>query len=163
MILHVLRHAEAEDVAPSGRDADRRLTEDGKRRMKAVAKAVAALDPGYDTILVSHLVRARETAEAVAEACGFRGELVETKHLGPNADPEELLHELARRKPRSVLVVGHQPHLGRLLGLLLTGRRDMEIPMKKASLSGLEVGEDPSMGRAELKFHLPPKILELIS
>ena len=163
MILHLLRHAEAEDVSPSGRDADRRLTEDGRRRMKAVAKAIAALEPGYDTILVSHLVRARQTAEPVAEACGFKGELVETRHLGPNADPEELLHEIARRKPAAVLVVGHQPHLGRLLGLLLTGRKDVEIPMKKASLTGLEAGEDPSMSRAELKFHLPPKVLELIS
>ncbi len=163
MILHVLRHAEAEDVSPSGRDADRRLTEDGKRRMKVVAKAIAALEPRYDTILISHLVRARQTAEPVAEACGFGGELVETRHLGPNADPEELLHELARRKPGSVLVVGHQPHLGRLVGLLLTGRRDVEIPLKKASLTALEAGEDPSMSRGELKFHLPPKILERLA
>ena len=45
VILHLLRHAEAEDVSPSGRDADRRLTEDGRRRMKSVAKAIAADGP----------------------------------------------------------------------------------------------------------------------
>ena len=53
MILHLLRHAEAEDVSPSGRDQDRRLTDDGRRRAKAVAKAIAGLEPGYDAVLVS--------------------------------------------------------------------------------------------------------------
>lgn len=160
MLVHVLRHAEAEDVSPSGRDQDRRLTEDGRRRMKAVAKAIANLDPAYDAILVSPLVRSRQTAEAVAEACGFRKAIAETKALLPNADPAEVLHELARAKPGTALLVGHQPHLGRLLGLLLSGRPDLEIPMKKAALAAFDTGSDPSLGRAELKFFLPPKLLE---
>lgn len=163
MILHVLRHAEAEEVSPSGRDADRRLTDDGRRRMKSVAKAIAKLDAGYDAILVSPLVRSRQTAEPVAEACGFRKALTETRALLPNADPVELLHEVARGKAGSVLVVGHQPHLGRLLGVLLTGRADLEVPMKKAALAAFEAGADPSLGRAELKFYLPPKLLEALS
>lgn len=163
MILHVLRHAEAEEVSPSGRDADRRLTEDGRRRMRAVARAIAGLEPAYDAILVSPLVRSRQTAEPVAEACGFKKALTETKTLLPNADPVELLHELAKGKAGSVLVVGHQPHMGRLLGLLLTGRPDLEVPMKKAALAAFETGSDPSLGRAELKFYLPPKLLEALS
>ena len=163
MLLHVLRHAEAEEVSPSGRDQDRRLTDDGRRRMKAVAKAIARLDPGYDAVLVSPLVRSRQTAEPVAEACGFRKALVETRALLPNADPVELLHELARLKAATVLVVGHQPHLGRLLGFLLSGRGDLEVPMKKAALAAFEAGADPSLGRAELKFLLSPRLLEELS
>lgn len=163
MILHLLRHAEAEDVSPSGRDADRRLTEDGRRRMKAVAKAVANLDAGYDAILVSLLVRARQTAEPVAEACGFRKPFVETKALAPNADPQEVLNELARLKPDTALLVGHQPNLGRLFGLLLTGRSDVEVPIKKAGLAAFESGADPSLGRAEFKFYLPPRLIEELS
>ena len=163
MILHVLRHAEAEEVSPSGRDQDRRLTEDGRRRMKAVARAIAKLDPGYDAILVSPLVRSRQTAEPVAEVCGFRKPLVETRALLPNADPVELLHELARLKPGTALVVGHQPHIGRLLGLLLSGRGDLEVPMKKAALAAFEAGADPSLGRSELKFLLSPRLLEELS
>jgi phosphohistidine phosphatase len=160
VILHLLRHAEAEDVSPSGRDADRRLTEDGRRRMKAVAKAIAQMDPGYDLVLVSPLVRARQTAEAVAEACGFRKPLVETKALEPNADPVDALHEVARLRPGVVLLVGHQPHFGRLFGLLLSGRSGLEVPMKKAGLAAFESGSDPSLERAELKFYLPPRLLE---
>lgn len=163
MIIHLLRHAEAEEVSPSGRDGDRRLTDDGRRRMKAVAKAIAKMDPGYDAIFVSPLVRARQTAEPVAEACGFEKQLVESRALAPNADPVEILHELARLRPGTALVVGHQPHLGRLVGLLVSGRSDAEVPMKKAGLAAFETGSDPSMGRAELKFYLPPKIMEELS
>jgi phosphohistidine phosphatase len=163
VILHLLRHAEAEDVSPSGRDADRRLTDDGRRRSRAVAKAVAKLDPCYDAILVSPLVRARQTAEPVAEACGYRKALVETRALAPSADPADVLHELARLKPGTALLVGHQPHLGRLFGLLLSGRSDLEVPMKKAAFAAFDAGADPSMGRAELKFYLPARLLEELS
>lgn len=160
MVIHLLRHAEAEDISPTGRDADRRLTEDGKKRMRAVAKAIAKLDPGYDAVLVSPLVRARQTAEPVAAACGFERPFTETKNLTPNADPIEVLHELARLGPSSALLVGHQPHFGRLFGLLLSGRSDLEVPMKKAALAVFEAPSDPSLGPAELKFSLPPRMLE---
>lgn len=160
MKIHLLRHAEAEDASPSGRDADRRLTEAGKKRMRLIAKAIAKLDPGYDAVLVSPLVRTRQTAEPVAAACGFRKALVETKALLPNADPEEILAELGRLGAGSVLLVGHQPHVGRLLGRLATGRRDAEIPMKKAGLAEIEIDGDPSIGRAELKWLLSPRLLE---
>jgi phosphohistidine phosphatase len=160
MLIHLLRHAEAEDVSPSGRDGDRRLTEAGRKRMKAVSKAIARMEPAYDAVLVSPLVRSRQTAEPVAEACGFDGEMAETRSLLPNADPEEILQELARLGAEHVLLVGHQPHFGRLLGRLVAGRRDVEIPMKKAGLAEVESEGDPSLGRAELKFYLPPRLLE---
>ncbi len=163
MIIHLLRHAEAEDVSPTGRDADRRLSEDGRRRMKTVARMIAKLDPAYDAILVSPLVRARQTAEPVAEACGHREPLVETRALAPNADPVDILHELARLGPGTALLVGHQPHFGRLFGLLLSGRSDLEVSMKKAGFAAFDAGADPSLGRAELKFYLPPRLLEELS
>ena len=160
MKIHLLRHAEAEDASPSGRDADRRLTDTGKKRMRLVAKAIAKLDPAYDAVLVSPLVRSHQTAESVAGACGFRKAFIETKNLLPNADPEEILVELGRLEAGSVLLVGHQPHFGRLLGRLVTGRRDTEIPMKKAGLAEVEIDGDPSIARAELKWLLSPRLLE---
>jgi phosphohistidine phosphatase len=160
VLIHLLRHAEAEDASPSGGDTDRRLTDDGRRRMKSVAKAIAKLDAGYDMILVSALLRSRQTAEPVAEACGFEKPLSETKALAPNADPVDVLRELARLRPGAALLVGHQPHLGRLFGLLVSGRADVEVPMKKAGFAAFETGSDPSLGRAELKLYLPPKLLE---
>lgn len=160
MKIHLLRHAEAEEASPSGRDADRRLTDAGRKRMRLVAKAIAKMDPEYDAVLVSPLVRSRQTAEPVAAACGFRNPFLETKSLLPNADPEEILVELGKLGTGSVLLIGHQPHVGRLLGRLATGRRDAEIPMKKAGLAEIEIDGDPSIARAELKWLLSPRLLE---
>jgi len=160
VVIHLLRHAEAEEISATGRDADRPLTPAGAKRMRTVARAVARLEPGYDAILVSPLLRARQTAEPVARACRFRKALKESRNLAPMADPGAVLKELAELKASSVLLVGHQPHLGLLFGLLLTGRPGLEVPLKKASLAAFEAGADPRAGVAELRFHLSPRLLE---
>ena len=58
--------------------------------------------------------------------------------------------------------MGHQPQLGRLFGFLVTGRSDLELPMKKASLAAFDAEADPSLGRSELKFYLPARLLEVL-
>jgi hypothetical protein len=35
--------------------------------------------------------------------------------------------------------------------------------MKKAALAALEAPADPALGRAELKFFLPPRLLEKLA
>ena len=77
--------------------------------MRLVAKTIARLDPGYEAVLVSPLTRSRQTAEPVAAACGFKRPFTETKNLSPNADPVEVLHELARLGPRRSSWSGTSP------------------------------------------------------
>ena len=160
MLLHILRHAEAEALSPSGLDADRALTDAGSKRMKAVARAISRMEPDFDAILVSPLVRARQTAEPVAAACHFKDELRVTEALLPGSDPSTLLEELEGSEWKTVLVVGHEPHMGRLFGRLVSGRRDVEVPMKKASLAVFEVHTQLGADRADLKSYLPPRVLE---
>jgi len=160
MLLYVLRHAEAEALSPSGLDADRALTDAGSKRMKAVARAISRMEPDFDAILVSPLVRARQTAEPVAAACHFKDELRVTEALLPGSDPSTLLEELEGSEWKTVLVVGHEPHMGRLFGRLVSGRKDVEVPMKKASLAVFEVHTQLGADRADLKSYLPPRVLE---
>ena len=160
MLLYLLRHAEAEALSPSGLDADRALTDAGRKRMKAVGRAMARMEPGFDAVLVSPLLRARQTAEAVTSACRFKDEAVVTESLLPGSDPELLLEELAESEWRTVLLVGHEPHLGRLFGRLVSGRRETEVPMRKASLAVFEVHAHLGPDRAELKSYLPARLLE---
>ena len=54
------------------------------------------------------------------------------------------------------------PHLGRLFGRLLTGRDDVDVPLKKAALAAFETA-DPLSGTAELKFYFPPRHLEKLA
>jgi phosphohistidine phosphatase len=160
MLLYILRHAEAEALSPSGLDADRPLSEPGTKRMKAVARAISRMEPDFDAILVSPLLRARQTAEPVAAACRFDGELQVSESLLPGSDPVTILEELEGAEWKSVLLVGHEPHLGRLFGRLVSGRKDCEVPMKKASLAVFEIAPRLGSSHAELRSYLPPRVLE---
>ena len=138
MEIWILRHAKAEKGGPATPDEERALTAGGHETMRSVAKAIARLEPKLDAILTSPLVRARQTAEPVARALSLRDDLIETSALSPDADPKEILREIEKRRLGRVLVVGHMPHLGKLLGYLLTGRPSTLIDIKKAALARVE-------------------------
>jgi phosphohistidine phosphatase len=155
----ILRHAKAQDRAASGRDADRALTPDGTRRAEAVGRGLAALSPSIEAILSSPYRRARETAEAAARALGIE-EVIESRALEPSRNPSEAASELASNSWGSVLVVGHQPHLGSLVGLLALGDASQEIPLRKSGVAFVS-WKPGAPGR--LEAFLPPKFLEVLA
>jgi len=156
MEIWLLRHASAEDRADSGKDADRTLTEDGHKRAREVARGLAELEPGIELVLTSPYARARQTAEPVARALRVADQLRETQALEPSSDPEEILEEVRAEKVEAILLVGHEPHLGALLGRLVTGRPGLEIPMRKAAVARLSWS---GSGAATLRALLPSKVL----
>lgn len=159
MEIWLLRHAVAEDRSTSGRDADRTLTEDGHRRARGLARGLAALEPGIALILCSPYARARQTAEPVARALKLSSSLRETRALEPERDPDDVLAEVRSEGVESVLLVGHEPHMGALLGRLVAGRPGLAMPMKKAALARLSW---EGSGRATLRALLPARVLELV-
>jgi phosphohistidine phosphatase len=152
--LFLFRHAEAEERASSGKDADRVLTKKGKETARAVASALSRLEQ-IDAIWHSPIERAKETASFAARE--FPNAAVwETPSLLPGAAPSDVLEEIGSRRPgEEILVVGHQPHLGLLLSLCVTGDDEGKIPMRKASLARVKfAGSHPSP---------PGKLIYLIS
>lgn len=135
MNLWLLRHAAAEDRAASGRDEDRSLTSEGAQRAERVGRGLATLEPGIELILTSPYLRARQTAKAAARPLGAIKKIRESGALEPARSPGEILEELVAEMPAAVLLVGHQPHLGALLGLLVAGEVGLDIPLKKAALA----------------------------
>lgn len=154
-----MRHARAEEAGRGLRDADRSLTPGARRKMRSIAVAIAGLGPDFDAILTSPLLRARQTAESVARALGSRDRVIETEALSPGADSGEVLREIAKRQLRRPLLVGHMPHLGTLLGFLLTGRSDVEVQIKKAAIARVELKGDPSEAPGTLTLLLTAKAL----
>jgi phosphohistidine phosphatase len=99
-------------------------------------------------VFCSPLRRAQETASVFAEAVRFRGELRIESALVPDAPPAlaaSLLEAEALSGTASVAMVGHQPHLGYLLGLLLTGHPRQPIPLKKGMLVAVETASAASL------------------
>ncbi|MFN2386840.1 MAG: phosphohistidine phosphatase SixA [Thermoanaerobaculia bacterium] len=157
MDLWLLRHAAAEDRARSGRDSDRALTDEGRLQARSAAEALRRLDPEVDQVWTSPYRRARETAAAAAAVLELEEKLRETATLEPSADPEHVLEELRGRGARGAVLVGHQPHLGLLLGRLLTGGKERELPLKKAGIAWLRWDGGDT---AELRALIPPRVRE---
>ncbi len=114
MRLFVVRHAEA---APGDPDELRPLTEAGRAAARALGEQLAGQE--LDVVLASPLLRARETAEAIARAAGLAAEPDE--RLAPGADAESVREAIAGRG-ETVVTVGHQPDCSEIV-LALTGER----------------------------------------
>ena len=121
--------------------------------MVRVARGMTALDLELDAILTSPLLRAKETAEIVADALDLHRLLREAPVLGGGCmvgDLQSLLRDQPRRA--RVLLVGHEPDFGNLVSGLIGGGR---VRMRKASLACLEV-DRVEPGGGELRWFLTP-------
>src|SRR5471032_190347 len=94
----------------------------------------------FDLILSSPYVRARQTAEIVAKSLKRQKKLKLSDELTPGGNPKSLIQQLndLRPQPKNILLVGHDPYLGKLLALLTAGNTTMEIDFKKGGLAKLE-------------------------
>ena len=80
--LYLLRHGIAKDRSASGRDADRRLTDEGRTKLRRVLERAHAAGVVPSLILSSPYRRALETAEIAARELG-RGQ--NRAHLSPGS------------------------------------------------------------------------------
>ena len=159
MHIYLLRHGIAEDASATGHDRDRALTDEGRKRLQRAAPTWRQLVEGPEVVFVSPLRRAIETAEVFTEAVHFSGERRIEDALVPDAPPAlcfSLLEGEAWSGTKSVVMIGHEPSLGYLLGLLLTGHPRQPIPLKKGMLVGVETESSASLVAA-LRFSLTQK------
>lgn len=127
MDLILWRHAEAHDADPGQDDMERALTPKGQKQARRMADWLTSQLPDSCRILVSPALRTLQTVEPLKRKFKIVHE------LAPGADPEDIL--MAANWPNGrepVLVVGHQPTLGQVAALLLSGHpQDWQI--KKAN------------------------------
>jgi phosphohistidine phosphatase len=167
MNLYILRHGIAVEPGTPGyaKDADRPLTPEGERKLLQIAEAMEALDLTFDLILSSPYLRARQTAEIVAEALKARKKLEFSDSLVPGGNTKKLVELLNRLQPppENVLLVGHEPYLSGLVSLLVSGEATLAVVMKKGGLCKLAT-ESLKHGRcAALEWLLTPKQMALMA
>ena len=155
-----MRHAEAEDGAKSGADEARALTLRGREHTRDAAGGLRALGLRFDAILTSPLRRAAETAELVADAYAKDPPPQVLPALSPGVSPREALAALAPfARHGEVLVVGHEPQLSGLAGLLLTSSGTVAIRFKKGACIALDLPDAIKPGAAELRWMLTQRQL----
>ena len=117
MDLILWRHADAEDGAD---DLARRLTAKGHQQAAAMAKWLRAHLPKDYTLVASPAVRAQETAQALGAS------IVTDITLAPGASAADITRAAERHKGL-VIIVGHQPDLGRAAAKLAGANAEWHI------------------------------------
>jgi phosphohistidine phosphatase len=160
MDLYILRHGIAEDAAsaPGLEDSQRRLTAEGVKKMRRVAEGMKAAELQLDLIVTSPYTRARQTAEIVADVLKLRQKLEISPLLTPESDPAGIIQELKGEYAgqNSLMLVGHEPCLSRLISFLLSGNTGLAIALKKGGLCKLTVGRLKPGPCAMLEWLLTP-------
>jgi phosphohistidine phosphatase len=150
MQVYLIRHGIAVDREDPHcpPDTERPLTPKGRKRSRAAALGLRALDVEPNAVLTSPWLRALQTAEIYCEAMGYPSKkIIRTDSLKGTSAPADLMRELQSMKARVVLCFGHEPHLHLVIGhVLRTSAKITEL--KKAGLALLELERmAPPQGR----------------
>jgi phosphohistidine phosphatase len=112
---YLVRHGIAE---PGPEDRARRLTPEGRAEVEGTAHALRARGAQVAEIRHSGLTRARETAEILGRSLAPPRGVHAATGLAPEDDPDVLRAEL-ELATEPLMVVGHLPHLARLVAVLV--------------------------------------------
>ena len=154
--LLLWRHAEAEDGFP---DETRRLTARGEKQAQRMARWILAHAPQDLRIVVSPATRCQQTVTAL-------GLPFETdQRLSTHGDVADLLAVAGGQEGRggadgkaehqAILIVGHQPTLGRAAAFLLSGQT-AEWSVKKGALWWLSNRGGLNVSQTHLRTVLAP-------
>lgn len=148
--LILVRHAEAETGASSGKDQDRVLTPHGMEEARAAGVWLATHGVVPNHVLCSPAKRAEQTARLLLQGLGSTSIPNQVKEIY-NATPGELLAVLDRYgDAHAILLIGHNPGMERLVALLVEGRSDQFRGMPPAGLAILQFNGPLEPGSARL-------------
>ncbi|CEG12411.1 hypothetical protein MSIBF_A2260007 [groundwater metagenome] len=113
----------------------RELSEKGKKQAKKVGKILKNSDTKISEIFSSPLKRAIRTAEIIAkELDNPEIKIKITELLNPLSNPDEILNHLNYLNKDKILMVGHQPFLGKMFA-----SQTHFIDLKKGCLCKVEI------------------------
>jgi phosphohistidine phosphatase len=160
----LFRHGIAADREEwEGKDVDRPLTEEGKRRVRQVAAGLRRLDVRPTVIYASPAKRAVGTAQLLHDLLARPSLMQLRDELLPEASPTDVVRLLQDLPPEScVICVGHEPQLGMAASVLLSGRASASFPLKKAGACLIELSIPAKPGRGVLRWWLTPGQLRAI-
>ena len=154
--LILLRHAEALPATAGDDDRQRRLSGHGEQEARAAGRWLASHGARPQCVLCSPAERTRATANLALEALGDSPELQLADEIY-DATPGELLALLDQHdEVGTVMLVGHNPGIERLVALLVEGRSDDFRGMPPGGLAVLHLNGALEPGNARLDAFWSP-------
>lgn len=165
MELYILRHGKAEarsSIVKS--DAKRKLTEEGKKELQEISKAIKKFGIKFDMIISSPLLRAQQTADIVSKSLSIPNKkTIIWDELKPESDVALAQKRIISLKPdATVMIVGHEPHLTTLISTIISNSQThVNINLKKGGFVHLRVSNTKSKILGTLRSILTPKQMKL--
>ena len=157
--LYLVRHAVAAERGEDWPDDDKRpLTARGVARFEEAVAGMARLDVAVDEIFTSPLIRAKQTADILANGLTGKPVVHTLDALSPGHAPSSVLAQLVRlARRRRIALVGHEPGLGELAAHLIGAGR--ALAFKKGGVCRIDVESLSSRRAGALHWFVTPKVL----
>ena len=147
MDLILWRHAEAEEGSD---DMQRALTRRGQKQASAMATWLRKQLPDDFALLASEALRSQQTAALFAKSYEVR------PALNPDASVEQVLSAIDwPRSGKTIVLVGHQPYIGRLAATLMS-EQPLLWSVKKGAIWWLSHRERHGIEQIRLKAMMTP-------
>ena len=150
MDLILWRHAEAEEGSD---DMQRALTRRGQKQASAMATWLRKQLPDDFALLASEALRSQQTAALFAKSYEVM------PALNPDASVEQVLAAIDwPRSGKTIVLVGHQPYIGRLAATLMS-EQPLLWSVKKGAIWWLSHRERHGIEQVRLKAMMTPAML----
>ncbi len=154
MNLYLVRHADAEKAHPGKKDEDRKLSREGKDRIRGVAKQWFYFIKNIDIICSSPFMRAMETAEIIRDCFEYDGEIIKDNKLASGSYTKDMIEFVNSLDGNDIMVVGHQPDLSEHVSNLISANGAL-IEFKKASIAKISFNGKASLSKGYLEYLIP--------
>jgi phosphohistidine phosphatase len=166
MKLYLLRHGIAvERIGGVIRsDFERPLTDEGRRELEVISLALKRLNVKAELVISSPLLRAKQTAEIIAEVHALDKPIEISECLAPGGAVSDVYKVLRKFSSlQEVFLVGHEPDIGRLAGALLWAGTEFDMPFKKAGICRIDISDVPPSYPGRLKWFVTPKMISCLA
>lgn len=153
MRVVIVRHGEAESFINAASDAARKLTPRGRSDVKHLGDRLAGEGFDVQRIIASPYLRAQQTAALLAAKLSDDDVLTTAPELQPDCSPGVAMNLIDATALDTVLIVSHQPLVGRLLKLLVD---EGELPLFMPACCAVIKADVLAAGCAELVSFMAP-------
>jgi phosphohistidine phosphatase len=156
MQLWLVRHAIAAERGEfDGPDAERPLTDKGRRRFREFCGWLAEQGAMPQAVMSSPLLRAAQTAALLAKSAGLKKSLVTFSGvLAPGADVSAVAQFVRDQSAQFIALVGHEPDMSHCLSELIGGG---SFAFGKGFVAAVEIDSTLTLGTGRLRWLVGPK------
>ena len=157
--IFIVRHGEAKSTEPGGKDIDRELAAEGLQQSSRLGVYIYKKNTDIDGIITSNALRAKQTAELIADQLNFDiSKIVEDEDIY-EASVRILLDKVSALNTdwNEVILVGHNPVISYFVEYLTGHHFDGMVPgsMVKVSFDS-EDWNLISQESATFQYHVTP-------